>query len=119
MKPGEQTGQNKDQSGQAPSRQALCEWGTHASYIGFPMIHLPLFVSCLQQFVFLAVMKNTASVINQESASVVWASVGVTVTTASVTQAASMAPVSSLGNATARRAGVGSSATRVSLLTRP
>ncbi len=47
---------------------------------------------------------------------VVWASVGVTVTTVSVTQAASMAPANSPGNVTARRAGVGSSATRVSFL---
>lgn len=47
---------------------------------------------------------------------VVWASVGVTVTTVSVTRAASMAPANSPGNVTARRAGVGSSATRVSLL---
>lgn len=47
---------------------------------------------------------------------VAWASVGVTVMTVSVIQAASMAPANSPGNATARRAGVGSSATRVSLL---
>lgn len=47
---------------------------------------------------------------------VVWASVGVTVMTVSVTQAASMAPANSPGNVTARRDGVGSSATRVSLL---
>lgn len=47
---------------------------------------------------------------------VVWASVAVTVMTVSVTQAASMAPVNSPGNVTARRDGVGSSATRVSLL---
>lgn len=48
---------------------------------------------------------------------VVWALVGVTVMTASVTLAASMAPANSLGSVTARRAGVGFSATRVSLLT--
>lgn len=47
---------------------------------------------------------------------VAWASVGVTVTTASVTQAASMAPANSRGNVTARRDGADSSATRVSLL---
>lgn len=48
---------------------------------------------------------------------VVWDLVGVTVMTASVTLAASMAPANSLGSVTARRAGVGFSATRVSLLT--
>lgn len=47
---------------------------------------------------------------------VAWASVAVTVTTVSVTQAASTAPANSPGNVTARRAGAGSSATRVSLL---
>lgn len=47
---------------------------------------------------------------------VVWASVGVTVMTVSVTRAASMAPANNPGNVTARRDGVGSSATRVSLL---
>ncbi len=65
----------------APGRQAgsglkkaLCEWETdggqtHVSNTGFPMIDLSLFVSSLQQSVFLAVMKNTASVTNLESAS--------------------------------------------------
>lgn len=48
---------------------------------------------------------------------VVWALVGVTAMTASVTRAASMAPANNHGNVTARRDGVGSSATRVSLLT--
>lgn len=43
--------------------------GKHVSNTGFPMIHLSLFVPSLQQSVFLAVMKNTASVINLESAS--------------------------------------------------
>lgn len=43
------------------------------------------------------------------------ASVGVTATTVSVTPAVSMAPVNSPGSVTARRVGVGSSATRVSL----
>lgn len=43
------------------------------------------------------------------------ASVGVTVTTVSVTQAASTAPANSRGSVTARRDGAGSSATRVSL----
>lgn len=47
---------------------------------------------------------------------VVWASVGVTVMTVSVTRAASMAPANNPGNVTARRDGAGSSATRVSLL---
>lgn len=47
---------------------------------------------------------------------VAWASVGVTVMTVSVTQAASMAPANSPGSVTARRDGVGFSATRVSLL---
>lgn len=47
---------------------------------------------------------------------VVWASVGVTVMTVSVTQAVSMAPANSPGNVTVRRDGVVSSATRVSLL---
>lgn len=47
---------------------------------------------------------------------VVWDSVGVTVMTVSVTRAASMAPANNPGNVTARRDGVGSSATRVSLL---
>lgn len=46
---------------------------------------------------------------------VVWVSVGVTVTTVSVTPAASMAPANSPGNVTARRAGAGFSATRVSV----
>lgn len=46
---------------------------------------------------------------------VVWASLDVTVTTVSVTQAASMAPANSPGSVIARRAGVVSSATRVSL----
>lgn len=45
---------------------------------------------------------------------VVWASAAVTVMTVSVTQAASMAPANNLGSVTARRDGVGSSATRVS-----
>ena len=45
----------------------------------------------------------------------VWASVVVTVTTVSATQAASMAPASSPGSATARRDGAASSAIRVSL----
>lgn len=70
-----------DKKVRAPGRQtgnglkkALCEWEidggqTHVSNIGFPMLHLPLFVSSLQQSVCLAVMKNTASVINLESAS--------------------------------------------------
>lgn len=53
---------------------------------------------------------------NVLSPDVVWASVGVTVTTVSVTRAASMAPANNPGNATARRDGAGSSATRVSLL---
>lgn len=69
--------------------------------------------TALNQSVFLAVMKNTASVISLESASVVWASVDVTVTTVYVTQAAFMAPASSPGNVTAKRDGVGSSATRI------
>lgn len=47
---------------------------------------------------------------------VVWVSAAVTVTTASVTQDAFMAPASSPGSVTARRDGVDSSATRVSLL---
>lgn len=38
----------------------------HAS---FPMVRLTMFVSSLQQSAFLDVMKNTVSVINQESAS--------------------------------------------------
>lgn len=45
---------------------------------------------------------------------VVWASVGVTVMTVSVTRAASMAPANNPGSVTARRDGAGSSATRVS-----
>lgn len=49
-------------------------------------------------------------------AGVVWVSVGVTAMTASVTQAAFMAPANSPGNVTARRDGVDSSATRVSSL---
>lgn len=53
---------------------------------------------------------------NVLSPDVVWASVGVTVTTVSVTRAASTAPANSPGNVTARRDGAGSSATRVSLL---
>ncbi|KAA8595516.1 hypothetical protein FQN60_010807 [Etheostoma spectabile] len=65
-----------------------------------------------QQSVFLAVMKNTAFVRNLESASVVWASVGVTVMTVSVTQAAFMAPANSPGNVTVRKDGVVSSAIR-------
>lgn len=67
----------------------------------------------LNQSVYLAVMKNMASVTNLESASVVWVSVAVTVTTASVTQDAFMAPASSPGSVTARRDGVDSSATRI------
>lgn len=39
------------------------------SDVRFPIIHLSLFVSSPQQSVFLAVMKNMASVINLESAS--------------------------------------------------
>lgn len=50
------------------------------------------------------------------SIDVVWASKGATVMTAFVTQAASMAPANSPGNVTARRDGVGYSATRVSLI---
>lgn len=69
--------------------------------------------TALNQSVFQDVMKNTASVINQESASVVWALAGVIVMTASVTQAAFMAPANSLGSVTARRGGVGFSATRI------
>lgn len=49
---------------------------------------------------------------------VVWASVGVTVMTAFVTQAASMAPANSLGSATVRRGGGASSATKVRFLLR-
>lgn len=52
----------------------MCEWETdggqtHVTNTRFPMIHLSLFVSSMQQSVFLAVMKNMASVTNLESAS--------------------------------------------------
>lgn len=65
-------------------------------------------------FHFVIAMKHF--LINAVFSGVVWASVAVTVMTVSVTRAASMAPANSPGNVTARRAGVGSSATRVGLL---
>lgn len=69
--------------------------------------------TALNQSVCLAAMTNMASVINLESASVVWASVAVTVMTVSDTQAVFMAPASSHGSVTARRDGADSSATRI------
>lgn len=69
--------------------------------------------TALNQSVCLDVTKNMASVINQESASVVWASVVVTVTIVSDILAVCMGLASSHGSAIARKDGVDYSATKI------
>lgn len=69
--------------------------------------------TALNQSAFLDVMMNMASVINQESANVVWALVAVTAMIVFDIPAVCMGLANSHGSATAKKDGVDSSATKI------